>query len=50
MDKFDFMGVVAEQFEGLTTEKEIEERAKQMIEIIKHNEQMAKHLLKVGVL
>jgi len=50
MDKFDFMSVVTEQFEGLQSEEEIELRAKKMMQLIIQYKEMAKGYLNAGIL
>ena len=50
VDKFEFMGIVAEQFEGLKTNEEIDKRAEQMIKLIEQSRIMAKGYLKAEIL
>lgn len=50
MDKFDFMSIVASNFEGLKSEDEIEIKADQMIKIILQSKEMAKNYLDAGIL
>lgn len=50
MDKFDFMSLIAEQFEGLKSEEEIMARAKKMMTVIISQAELAKGYLKADIL
>jgi len=50
MDKFDFMSCISDQFAGLQSEKEIEERADKIVQLVLKLKEMSKSYLKAGIL
>lgn len=49
-NKFEFMGEVMDAFTGLTSEKEIDLVAEQMIDLIIQHKEIAKKYLEAGIL
>jgi len=50
MDAFDFVSCISDEFAGLQSNKEIEEKADEMIKIITQLKEMSKRYLKASVL
>lgn len=50
MDKFDFLSVISDLFEGLKTEEEINEQAEAMVQLIRQQTELSKAYLRVGIL
>lgn len=49
-NKFEYMSEVADSFLGLKSEKEIDQRADEMIKLILQQKELAKGYLKAGIL
>jgi hypothetical protein len=50
MDKYDFISMIAEQFQGLKSEEEIMAKAKKMMAIIISQAELAKGYIKADIL